>query len=462
VRPLLIAAAAAVALTGAAVWVFVSGGRSDRGLAVAPQDGAPEQGSRSNSSEAQTPSTRQDLPPVIAPSVPNAGDREGVGPGAEPRQDPAPAPSGKDLEGARHVLLLHGRVTDEDEKPLAGVEIEVPGRKGLRTTSLADGSYRLEVPVLSTQQDCVVTFRAPELRQAQKRLTGETLDAESVQLDVVLLASDAAVLVSGVLLAPEPGGDFAPAADEILNLHSPSGNRRYVARTAQDGSFEFLGVEPAEDYVLWVYPRGEFQDLRREGLVVPAEGLELDLRLAPLATGGVRGRVLDAVGSPLPGAQLWVRSTQASVRSLAVDADADGRFELDGVPLGELVFETRSGPLLSVNGVRAAAPAGTEIVLRLGVGPHELRGIVRGAQGRVIVGAKVDLSWTTKLATGGRSSAAHTCLTDGQGGFAFAKLPRGLHRLRVTAPGHQPAQLDHVVSANDPTLEIRLELAARE
>ena len=103
---------------------------------------------------------------------------------------------------------------------------------------------------------------------------------------------------------------------------------------------------------MWIYPRSGFEDFLRGPVVLGEDGLELDIELQALATAPLRGRMVDAAGAPVPGLTLWARSVKSLGGVVAVRGGADGRFEAEAVPVGELLFETRSQPRFAVRGLR--------------------------------------------------------------------------------------------------------------
>jgi RNA polymerase sigma factor (sigma-70 family) len=120
---------------------------------------------------------------------------------------------------------------------------------------------------------------------------------------------------------------------------------------------------------------------------------EVRLVLVPLAT--VRGRVLAADGSPLPGAPITGHQQLGRISGVAhatgnvpsTTSDADGRFVVQ-VLSGELTTLTTRNTDQYTRGCVAAMPAGgeSEITLRL-PGAFRIRGVLTDAEGRPLQGS---------------------------------------------------------------------------
>jgi len=125
-----------------------------------------------------------------------------------------------------------------------------------------------------------------------------------------------------------------------------------------------------------------------------------------------------------------------SSRGLApVTGDEQGRFRLDAVDRGELVFKTRGAPRFAVRGVNTGALAGSEARLVLDVGENDLTGRVLTPDDEPVAGAKVALFWESRAGDALSTSHRHA-LTGVDGRFHFGGLGPDAHWLRVTAPGY--------------------------
>jgi protocatechuate 3,4-dioxygenase beta subunit len=289
-----------------------------------------------------------------------------------PRLDVTRDPAPLDLDFGRGELL-HGRTLGPDGRPLAGVEltaepepgsVELPGALA-RASSAADGTFsmaglapvrhRLKARATGLPEQEFGPFApgsaALELRlTAGLRVTGRVLDpfGRPVAGAVVLLA------------APEhDGSDFASFLDRVRG--SPA-----AVRSAADGRFEFLGVEPRPWRVV-ARATGEAPGAS-PALPVPPDGwVEAGPILLPRGA-RVHGRARRADGSPAAQARICldpVPDPAAPWRDAATaTADAGGQFEIGPAAPGiyELSFHA---PGTGAAGAAADLRQRTKVRIRL-------------------------------------------------------------------------------------------------
>ncbi len=213
--------------------------------------------------------------------------------------------------------------------------------------------------------------------------------------------------------------------------------RRELGRTTSnaDGSFELLGL--AEGRV--------FLDGRSDGWFVRTPGTArlargqiadgIELRASP--GGRVRGIVLGADGAPAKGASVSVRPglnaflgqlTERQYRWLETTTDANGLFDLPGVPAGTGYTVAASGQQIAleeVNGVDVFAGQVTELTVRGHQGAL-VAGRVLDPTGNPVVGANVamvylDISRVLFSADGRTAPLA----TDAEGRFRIEHVAAG-------------------------------------
>ena len=140
---------------------------------------------------------------------------------------------------------------------------------------------------------------------------------------------------------------------------------------------------------------------------------------------------------------------------MEITSDGEGYVELDDVPAGELIFETRSFPRLAVRGIQFDPdedPSVVELVLDWGVA--SVVGVVLDKTGTPIGGANITLSWTANLGDGKSSSIRHT-VADAAGRFTFSELAGVEHKVSATANGFRTAQA--TVFPGEGELKMQLE-----
>ncbi|HEX6131743.1 MAG TPA: carboxypeptidase regulatory-like domain-containing protein [Actinomycetota bacterium] len=135
--------------------------------------------------------------------------------------------------------------------------------------------------------------------------------------------------------------------------------RTYAGR-AGDGTF-FVGLQPGT----WTLEVSAFGHATAQRTVTVAAGdvSQLELVLVSDERGSVAGRVTDEGGAPLEGASVSLEGT-----TLGADTAADGRYRIDGVPVGDYELVVRkSGYGLQRLPVTVTADATTTVDVTLSV-----------------------------------------------------------------------------------------------
>lgn len=221
------------------------------------------------------------------------------------------------------------------------------------------------------------------------------------------------------------GAGGALLAGAAVNLF-PDPESRELGRgvfTTADGSFVFPGVPLGE-----VSLQAETLDGRRrrlaDRLLVGGEIRDFELVMPDVVErlGGIRGRVIEAEGAPHPAARVYVAKQVAGSSASGVVAtgvaDADGAFEIAGVPAGTWAVAAiaADGRRRGVRDeVRVEADATTQIQVALEA-TATLRGIVRYWDGTPAPNAKV----------GGGDRVVRT---DALGQFVLTGVPLGLRNI---------------------------------
>ena len=230
-----------------------------------------------------------------------------------------------------------------------------------------------------------------------------------------------------VRVVPPPGVLLSPdvrAKSEVKVHFDP---RR--STLPPDLTLELDGLEPGHHAVRVLVPG---YILMERSFVLPRdEALTLEFALdAGLA---LRGRVVDPEGRPVypagVGVTSWVVRPGSAV-SLSTSVDEHGRFELLGVPPGEIVLGASWRGWHRVSrelGVLAPTEPHDDLELVLGVG-KELGGIVRLPDGTPAPRAEV------KLTSAQGEDWENEVRCDPEGRFRFRGLPEGTVSVRAWMP----------------------------
>lgn len=344
-------------------------------------------------------------------------------------------------EAQQQQVHVYGTVENTAGRPLAEVRVLPIGQK-TRQATYTDGAgrYGLDVTVDGHRQGSTLRFMREGYRDQRLTLRDSDVSGgEDVRLDVRMEPEGKLATVTGTVTGP----DGSPVAFASIQLRSAALGRRYQAGSSLTGDFSMADVEIADDYRLWVRPKGQYKDYIEDNLAIPADGMHLPIVLEPQNLGSLRGWMVDANGNPVPQFSLWLRSTQATVPPiLLVTSDQRGYFSVDQLPEGRLSFQTLSAPHFNISGIEVPPGGEQEVQLRLDWGPYEIAGYVLNAAGRPVPGAQVALSWLQDD-RGVHSSSHRGTIADARGYFLFTQVGPGLHTLNITAAGFSSAQLDH-------------------
>lgn len=244
------------------------------------------------------------------------------------------------------------------------------------------------------------------------RVFGQVLDAEGTPVPNALLSLTVVISV-----------DFAFTVASV--------------RTDASGAFDFDFVPRLGNH--FRLEAQDPRDARRTELraVVRAAGQELLLYPTFIGRGRVVGSVTDAQGRPVAGAPVWLSASGPSVPP-GTNADALGRFVIDGVPVGTygLRSDDGRGAVALATGVleRAGTEARTDLQLVLP------RASLGGVQGRVFLadGRTPAAGFDVYLGRYDRTTDSLAALalttTDADGAFVLADLPAEPHDLVALAP----------------------------
>ena len=362
-------------------------------------------------------------------------------------------------------VRLAGRVVDAEGRGIEGARVtgsadrgfggmggrrSSGGKGGVETAP--DGGFVLED--LARGQSLNVTAAA-------EGYTTESLERVEVPPEEpVTLVLTPASTVSGVVI----DGDGSPIDDARVMLQPDSGNRFPFSRGVSDssdegGRFRVEGVAPGR-LVATVTANG-FLRFEERGLEV-APGEDLDGLRFELERGHtVTGRVYDDSGRPLPEARVeLVRQSDARLlvpRSSAT-ADADGVYELTGVPAGEHSLASQHEGF--VRQVRDLTVVEGENRLDFRLRPGlAVSGRVVDETGAPVDGAEVALVGHGSMPGLGRGTET----SDEAGAFRIEGVEPGSYRLMAQKSGFAATTAEEpveVTAAPVTGLEVRLERGA--
>lgn len=326
---------------------------------------------------------------------------------------------------------VHGRVTDADDRPVAGAAVWLaaddtgPWRGGDVTTTSADGAFRLDHVAPGS---CLAARHPTLARSDVVRLPDGTdpltlrLHAAGGRARVQVRTPDGAPGANALVFVGEA---MEAASLQLAQGAAPWRAPPFEGRTDADGWF-CSGALPPGRHPLFVRAAGAVPC--RAHVDVPPDGDGTTV-VALRAAGTITGTLTDALGMPLGGGEVVLRSGDPT-HSVDVTTDAAGRFAFDGVPPGVVDVAARAaGHAPRVVAVRA--DLARALALPLALAPlAPLRGTLRRGDGGPTAGAALRGEWPASALFAASQIAAIAA----DGTFTFAAAPPGQPRLSVRLP----------------------------
>jgi hypothetical protein len=340
----------------------------------------------------------------------------------------------------RAANRIHGRVTDSDQRPIAGATVRT-FHTIYADAAATDADGRFVVDNLDPSLTSHSLFARKEGYVEGKAEV--PAGGPDVEQDLVLTAG---VEIRGVVVGPQ--GQPVPAATLFLGF-SPSAYNRQDAVSAADGSFRFACVG-AGDETLNVERRG-FAGKRVKLQVPKAPAAPLVVRVELDAGHFIGGVASSADGKPVAGVSIAPRLGDEYLDAIRGKTDAQGRFRLDGVPASGLSLEFYgAGALRLVQPV--AAVDCDDLAVTLERHGSMAGTVVDGRTGKPIPTFRIRFG----KASGGGYSATWVrggkLFHDEHGVFKIDEEVKvgGVFALEVSADGYGPTVNDRVVVALDP------------
>jgi hypothetical protein len=366
---------------------------------------------------------------------------------------------------------LLGRVEGADGQPVAGAQVRVltdrSGESVLfptsdRYTSDARGEFRFHGP-----EGAIVEARHPAHTSARAEVTPSVVLARRLVLKLGKQGTGAAPLGESLAGRVVDGGGTAVAGALVSVVSAASAWPRkygdehgYETVTDDEGRFAVEGLEAGSYDVtarLMGLAPGELRDVaagRKDLVLTLAQGARL------------AGTVRDAAtGKPMPSFTLAVFTKRGPLqRDLFTQLsfiDAQGRYELAGVPAGSYVVQAAAhGYAPSETSVEVPRSASGTVTadVSLGRGAKMTGRVVEEGSGLALERASVSVEGMGESAL----SVRYDALTDEQGNFTLDGLPTGQMTLYVSAEGHHSRLISGISVSPGATPPQVLELRKTE
>ncbi|MBN2129565.1 MAG: carboxypeptidase regulatory-like domain-containing protein [Sedimentisphaerales bacterium] len=359
------------------------------------------------------------------------------------------------------IPKIRGVVRDPAGEPVEGVTLKI--LPGGREEAGSDAEGRFEIiwdpGFWGDREDTVFCLVA---RHEKRNLATATDIGEDVRtLDVKL---EPGVTLAGKVTDPNGKGIAGARIRTMLHLGNwGSTLTRDEAETHPDGSFQITAVPPDYRYSLTAMADGfGEQDADVQAGNAVDGRLDVGALSLPVANLSISGWIVDTRGQVVPNANISGGYGDGQPDRCETEADAQGRFTLDGVCAGTIglrVDARRNGKRLSASIVTEGGAADLKIVVREGRGPTQyLSGKtydqIIAAGGRIIAGVAVDEDGTPvadvpvgvcchiKTREDGRTSWSYSSFrtmrdtTDEEGRFAIKLEEDGKYCLRFSPDSH--------------------------
>ncbi|MEM7164043.1 MAG: sigma-70 family RNA polymerase sigma factor [Planctomycetota bacterium] len=292
---------------------------------------------------------------------------------------------------------IEGIVVDPTGRPVADAEVAVNG--GMMVGGSGGQSIMISIGgkdsggQVKTTTDRHGRFVLDGLSSGNQTLTatheswapGTLADVASGSSNIEVMLKEGS-RVDGVVLAP----DGTPLADAAVLVTRTFGDPVGEMTTGSDGRFAFDHLPSGQ--LRFVVAAVGFPTIRESLQITdgePITDLELRMEIGTAAT----GLVVDGAGAPVPGARVRLTVEDAHEMGAMATSDADGKFRVEGLAVGEFYQGTVKSKQHLEHDVEpfTAGKGETELgTITLARG-GKLIGIVTNAAGEPVAGARVSL-----------------------------------------------------------------------
>ncbi len=346
-----------------------------------------------------------------------------------------------------------GRLLGPDAEPVAFARLWFypADRPGASRSALSDGRgrWRAELPPgvyrLSTEHPGYVPLGLPDVKV---ELGTRELGPWRLERGLELRGG-----VSGL----------TPNEASRLEVHASSPELRQVAAEIEPGGrFRLATLTPGDWSVQARISGTSLEATARVSLGAGGPPREVVLDFPPAV--GASGRVTDH-GVPLAGAHIWASPHRDSPGpDASATTDADGRFQLSGMPPGTYDLRVSVRPVGRIHRRRVVLPADSEIEIALQTGS------VAGRVVRADDGSPIPSAWVRFVAVGHDRPdengevvyISHERFagvqTDAGGRLAVERLEEGRWRLEASAEGFVPGTAELTIADGNAVEDLTMEL----
>lgn len=353
-------------------------------------------------------------------------------------------------------------VVDGAEEPVPGATLTLAGASsGERAMAPVQSTYTTDAEgraTVAAWRGAMVEATHPERGRGRRRIGFERGDEDVVRITLGEgaegVTSDASL--SGVVVDQRGGpieGAAVSAYRQARGLH-PSGQ----GTTDAEGRFTIDGLDEGPHMLVAHHPA--YQRARVGGAQTGTDAA----RVVMQDGAAIVGRVVDADGQPVPAATVLARARAGRLMRRSVASvttyDADGRFEMTGLPEGdfELVATARGFPPSEPVPVSVRGDGASRATITMQRG-GSLTGVVRSAEdGAPIQGATLVLEGRLGGQQGSAIALTARAVSGPDGRFTLDGIGASASSVRVQAEGYHARILGGVSFGAGETQQVEVEL----
>jgi large repetitive protein len=315
------------------------------------------------------------------------------------------------LQLARAASIAGTVIDEKSRRPISGVRLAATSprfalrRAGPARAARTDAKGRFRIPGLAPGAYSVA---ASKTDYVPATMSGVVAELSSRAVVSIALAKAAAVAgrVTDEAGAPVPGARVRIATDLGMRAILREGPAAFLesggVTTGPDGVFRLRGLAAAKNKTIEASKTG-FVPARRHGVTLRAGETVKEVALVLKKGLEARGRVVDAAGKPVAGAELRLARPEGGARRMMFQmaggdrekpdavSGADGSFRLGGLEPGEYSLSaTREGYASKrIPAVTVETEGPNEWPPVVLVPASAIAGVVRNSRGEPVVGAQV-------------------------------------------------------------------------
>ena len=286
---------------------------------------------------------------------------------------------------------LTGRVLDQDGLPFVGARVFAvpppdPGGHGPRS----DTAVHVQAEALSAEDG---RFELVGLRLVHLRVRATSIDAVgSAEVDVDAENDDVHDLVLTLARGGCIRGQVRWQDGTLVRKFQCGARSKKGGRSASfsNGNFELCGLAPDLQWSVHAFAQEEGRSGSGEVGELRTDGLPIDIVLMEHGPSfALEVNVQDEHGAPVEGFHVWANTSDGRMRNLGAGSSSEGRVVMPGLTAGLWTLSVRAPGFASTDrsvDLTPGSPPLTVVLARSAL----IRGIVRGVDGKLVIGAVVE------------------------------------------------------------------------